>query len=187
MTKHIVGNVDSFCSKLDQISLKGLAKIPCEHKCHIKYGSVSRADHERSWKVTRIKNSFSGMRHMFIVTFARRIQKSRPFCNLIPCKPTTEMSGSHNVKFSICFFFRIKLYASEPVWSQDSKSAIFISVRCLEMLKIAIWKMTSSTDTAFALYVCQKIDISTWNLACQMSRHGSITYCTFKKWKFWIW
>ena len=29
---------------------------------------------------------------------------------------------------------------SESVWSQNSESVIFISVRCLEMLKIAIWK-----------------------------------------------
>ena len=31
MTKPGVGNTDSFCSKLDQASLKELVKIPCEH------------------------------------------------------------------------------------------------------------------------------------------------------------
>ena len=37
---------------------------------------------------------------------------------------------------------------SEQVWSQDSKNVIFISVRFLEILKIAVWKMLS-TDTVF--------------------------------------
>ena len=69
--------------------------------------------------------------------------------------------------------------ASEPVWSHNSKNIIFISVRCLEMLKIAIWKMTSSTDTVFGLYFLPKIYISTWNLACQRPRHGSTTSLSF--------
>ena len=37
----------------------------------------------------------------------------------------------------------------EPVWSQDSKNVIFISVRGLEMLNIAVWKMTPATDSVF--------------------------------------
>ena len=42
------GNIDSICSKLGQHYLKVLLKIPCEHKCHTKYGWGPRSSHERS-------------------------------------------------------------------------------------------------------------------------------------------
>ena len=83
--------------------------------------------------------------------------------------------------------FRMR-FSSKNVWFWTSlisglKNVIFISVRCLEMLKIAVWKMTSST--VLGLYVCQKIDISTWNLSCQISRHGPTPYCTvFENYKY---
>ena len=60
---------------------------------------------------------------------------------------------------------------SESVWSQDVKNFIFISVRCLEMLKIAVWKMTSSIDTVwdymFTKNICIKLkfgmpDLHAW-------------------------
>ena len=50
-----VGNIDSFCSKLSQSDLKGLLKIPCEHKCNTKHGSYSRSDHERSRQNSFVK------------------------------------------------------------------------------------------------------------------------------------
>ena len=102
MTKPRAGNIDSFCLKLSQSNLKGLVKIPCEHKCHTKYGSGSRSGHERS---PESKILFRTCGIWFIVTSAHRIQKSKPFCNLTPCKSTTEEDqvnpGSHKVKFSI--------------------------------------------------------------------------------------
>ena len=105
------GNIDSFCSKLFQSNVKGQVKIPYEHKCHTNYGSGSRSGYERSWKVTQIKNSFPGMQYMIYSHFARRIQNSRPFCNLTPRKSMTEKGqvslGSHNVKFSN-WYFRVK-------------------------------------------------------------------------------
>ena len=63
MMKPRAGNIHRFCSKLSQSNLKGPVKIPCEHKCHTKYRSGSGSGHERPQKVTRFKNSFSGMRH----------------------------------------------------------------------------------------------------------------------------
>ena len=69
MTKPRAGNIDSFCSKLGQSNLKGLMKIPCEHKSHTKHGSGSTSGYERSRKVTGIKNSFSSTRHMIYNRF----------------------------------------------------------------------------------------------------------------------
>ena len=48
---------------------------------------------------------------------------------------------------------------SESVWSQDVKNFIFISVRCLEMLKIAVWKMTSSIDMVWDYMFAKNIYI----------------------------
>ena len=76
---------------------------------------------------------------------------------------------------------------SEPVLSQDCKNDIFMG--CLKMLKIALWKNDLIYGYRFWAICLPKIDISTLNLACQMSRHGSTTYCTLflgKIWKFWI-
>ena len=61
----------------------------------------------RSRKVTKIKQN-RACYIWFIVTFSSRIQKSKPFCNLTPCKTTTEKGqvnlGSHKVKFlNWCF------------------------------------------------------------------------------------
>ena len=70
MMKPRTGNIDCFCSKVTQSNMKGLLKIPCEHKCHTKHGSGSMSGHKRSRKVTKFKNSFLDMRHMF----------SRHFC-----------------------------------------------------------------------------------------------------------
>ena len=166
-------------------------KIPCEHKCHTKYGSEHtkwpkfchtkwRSGHERS-----PASFFRACGTWFLVPFARKIQKSRPFCNLAPFKSTTEKGrvnpGSNKVKFSNCFF-RIKKCVSEPVSSQYSKNAIFISVRCLEMFNITVWKKGINRYGFWSLSL-PKIVISTCNLACQMSRHGYITCCTFF-WKF---
>ena len=68
------GHIDRFCSKLSQINLKRLVKIPCEHTCHTKDGP--RSGHERSPKS---KILFRACSTWFTVTFARRIQKSKPF------------------------------------------------------------------------------------------------------------
>ena len=58
------GNIDSFCSNISQNSLKGLVRIPCEHKCHSKYGTGSRSGHERS-----PESIFAGMQHMIYGIF----------------------------------------------------------------------------------------------------------------------
>ena len=52
MMKPRAGNIDSFCSKLSPSNLKGLVKMPCEHKCHTNYVKV------RWRKVTKIKEIF---------------------------------------------------------------------------------------------------------------------------------
>ena len=57
------------------------------------------------------KIHFRSCSTLFIFTFTRRTIKSKPFCNLTPCKSTTEKDqvnpGAHNVKFSNSYF-RIK-------------------------------------------------------------------------------
>ena len=67
---------------------------------------------------------------------------------------------------------------SEPVWSQDSKNVIFLSERCLEMLKVAVRKNDVISGYGFWAICLPKIDTSSRNSACQMCRHGSTTYCT---------
>ena len=125
--KSRAGNIDSSYSKLSQSNAKGLLKIPFEFKCHIKCGSGSRPGHVRSPKS---KILFRACGTWFLVTFARRIQKSKPFCNLTPCKSTTKNGqvnpGSYNVSFSNAYFW-LKMSVSEPVWSQGSKNVIFSS------------------------------------------------------------
>ena len=95
----------------------------------------------------------------FIVTFVHRIKNSTPFCNLTPWTSTTgkgrDNPVSHKVKFSN-WFFRIKrVCVSEPVWSKDSKNVIFV-VRCLEILKIAVWKKWRHQRIRFLGYTFAK-------------------------------
>ena len=141
----------------------------------------------RSWKsrkVTKLKrNRTCGT--WFIVSFARRIQKSSPFCNLTPCKSTTWKGQvnlvSHRFKFSN-WCFRIKMCVSELVCSQDSKNIIFMSTRVLEMLKIAVKKWCYQhirfviNRFGFWAICLPNINTSAWNLACQMSSYGSTAY-----------
>ena len=68
--------------------------------------------------------------------------------------------------------------------SQDSKNAIFVTVRCLEMLQIAVWKNDIINGYGFCAIYLPKIDISTWNSACHMCRYSFTPYCPF--FKFWI-
>ena len=117
------------------------------------------------------KNLFRICRTWFIVTFARRIQKSKPFCNLNPCKSTTERVRStpgYKVKFSNWYFSSLILGFHK----------CHFSVRCLDMLKIAVRKKMPSTESAWG-YMIAKNDISTWNLACQMYTHSSSTHSVF--------
>ena len=67
MTRPGAGNIHSFNSKLSQGSLKGLVKIPCEHKCRTEHGLGSRSGHERSPESKNI--FFSGVRHMIYTHF----------------------------------------------------------------------------------------------------------------------
>ena len=61
MMKHRVGDIDSFCSKLGQNDLEGILKTFCKQEMSYKVRVKVRV---RSRKVTKIKNYFSGMRHM---------------------------------------------------------------------------------------------------------------------------
>ena len=153
------GNIDCFCSKLGQSSLKGLLKIPCEHRCHTKYGSgqgLVRKGHEWSPNSKFIFTQACGT--CFVVNFASRIHKSRPFCNLTYWKSATEKiqvnPGSHKIKFSHWHFLK-KICVYEPDWSQDAKNAIFGIFMSRNAPNRSL-KMTSSTDTVFGLYLCQK-------------------------------
>ena len=136
------GNIDRFCSKLSQSNLKWLVKIPYEHKYHTKYRSVSRSGHGGHERSPNSKILSRAGCLWFIFTFARIIQKSKPFCNLTPCKSTTEKGQvnlvSHKVKFSkwhlqMCAFLN-QCYRRIP------KMSFFISAPRLEMLKIAVRK-----------------------------------------------
>ena len=73
--------------------------------------------------------------------------------------------------------FSNKTCVSEPVSSQDSKNVIFVSVRCLQMLQITVWKNEAINGYGFCAIYLPEIDISTLNLAFYMPWHGS--YCTF--------
>ena len=165
MTKPRVGIIDSFCSKLGQSSLKGLVKIPCEHKCHTKRGSGSRSGHEMSWKVTRIKNSFSGMRHMTYSPTPRRDRERQ--------RRVGSITGHIRSKVRIVFFLNKKICVSQPAWSQNSKKNVILFLcdvyKCSKSSQFEKWR---HPRIRFLGCMFAKIDIPSWNLACQMSRHG---------------
>ena len=106
------GNIDSSCSQLSQSNVKGLLNIPCEISVILStgqgQGQVTKG-HERSPKS---KILFRACSTWFMVTFARRIKKSKAICNLTSCKSTTKNGrvnpGSCKVKFWNSFFFKIK-------------------------------------------------------------------------------
>ena len=187
-------NIDSFCSKLSQSNLKGLFKMLCEHKCHTKYGSGSRSGHERS---PDSKMIFLACGTRFMVTFARRIQKSRPFCNLTPGKSATEKSqvnpGSFKVKFSNQHFWTKHVCFWTSLLSRFPKCHDHFCgmTRNAQNRSCKNWRKKCKKRMRFCAICLPKIDISTWNLACYMPRHGSRTYCTvfwkmnmldFEKW-----
>ena len=68
----------------------------------------SNKKNEWSRKAARTKNYFKAFGTWFIITFSRRIEKSKPFYNLTPCKSSTEKGrvnpGSCKVKFSSWHF-----------------------------------------------------------------------------------
>ena len=146
------------------------------------YGSRSMSGHRKS---PESKILFRACNTWFIVTFAWRIQKSKPFCNLTQWTATTDrgqVSPVHlgHIRPSFCnVFFEYTMHDSEPVWSQDSKNVLFLSVLSLEMLEIAVWKNDIINGYGFWAMCLPKMDISTWYLACQISRHGSITHFIF--------
>ena len=81
------GNIDSFCSELSHSNLKGLLIYPVRISDILSTGQgpgeLTKA-HQNKKKILRA----CGIR--FGVTLARRIKKLKPFCNLTPCKSTTE-------------------------------------------------------------------------------------------------
>ena len=109
MIKPRTGNIDFFCSKITQSNMKGLLKVLCEHECHTKYGSGSRSGHKRSRRSPNSKIRFWACGTCFQGSFARIIQKSKPFCNLTPRsqrkRRVRSTLGSHNVKFSNQYFW----------------------------------------------------------------------------------
>ena len=84
--------------------------------------------------------------------------------------------------------FNKKTCVSEQVWSQDLKNVIFITVRCLKMLQIAGWKMTSSADAVFGQCVCKNryINVKLVTLYAQV-RFCNIVYVfdNFDNFGFW--
>ena len=154
------GNIDYFWSKLTQSNMKGLLKIPCVHKCHTKYGSGSMSGHKRSRKVTKFKNSFLGMRHMFSRHFCTYNSKIEAILQSDPKKVndregSAQPSGHKRLNFQIGIF-EPKRCVSEPVWSQDSKKVIFITVRYLKMLQITVWKKWRHQRIQFLGYTFAK-------------------------------
>ena len=160
-------------------------KIPCEHQCHTKYGSGLRAGHERPRRSPKSKIYFRACYTWFIVDFARRIQKSRPFRNLTPYTSITEKGqvnlGSHKVKFSNSFFPKMKknVFFWTSQISGFDKCHFYFCDSVIEILKIAVWTSDVINGYGFCAICLPKIETSNWNVACQMTRHGSTTCCMF--------
>ena len=153
-------NIDYSFSKLSQSNLKGLFEDTCEHKCHTKYGSGSRSGHKRSRKVTRFKNSFSGMRHMLSSHFCSLNSKIEALLQSKPMQ-VNGLEGScqprvKKVKFSN-WYLRIK---NECLWtsliSGFQKCHFYFYAMSINAQNSCLGKMTSSTNTIFGLCVCQK-------------------------------
>ena len=152
-------------------------------------GQVTKC-HERS---PNSKILFRACGTCSLGTFARRIKKSKPFCNITPKKVNDrEWSGQPLVTKGQVFklaFLNKKKCVSEPFCSQDSKNGIFITIRCLEMLQITVWKSDVVNEYGYLAICLPEIGISAWNWACYMPRYASTIFYTFfwKLWKFCIW
>ena len=134
----------------------------------------------RSRKVTRIKNSFSGTRHMISSHFCMDNKKRAHFTIWLHASQRQSRAGSTpgHIRSNFITFFRknVCFWASLNAWFQKCHFYFFAMSRNTQNRSL---KNDVINGYSFGLYVCQKIDISTWNLACQMSRHGPITCFAF--------
>ena len=154
-------------------------KIPCKHKCHTKYGSRSRSGHERSPKS---KIPFRTCRTCFIVTFSRRIKKNRSHFGIwlhASQQQRWVRSTLGHMRSNFWFFLKYKMCFSEPVWSQDSKKCNFYCCAMSKNAQNRSLKNDVINGYRFWAMCLPKIDMSTWNLACQISKRSSTTYNRF--------
>ena len=138
MSKPRAGNIDIFCSKFSQSNTKGLLKprVPVSKSVILSTGQghgQAKKGHKGQRKVTRIKKIvFRSCGTRYIVIFTRRNQKSKPYCNLTPCKSTIKEDqvnpGSHEVKFSNSYFRKLLFIPSRPHAKQ-------LSPVCLELVR----------------------------------------------------
>ena len=114
----------------------------------------------------------------FIATFARRIKKSKPFCNPTPCKSVTENLGSHKIKF-LNWYFRIR---NVCFWTSlifgFQKSYFSFCARSIIAPNSSLKKWRHQRILFFAICL-PTIDITIWKWACLKSRDGSATYIPF--------
>ena len=160
MTRPGAGNIHSFNSKLSQGSLKGLVKIPCEHKCRTEHGLGSRSGHERSPESFFF---FGSAAHDLYSLWRVQFKSRRHFAIWLHESQGQGRVGSTPGYIRINFQIDCSEYeicVSEPVWSKDSKNVIF-SVRYLEIHKNAFWKNDVINGHGFWAICLPKIDIST--------------------------
>ena len=178
------GNIDSFCWNISQNSLKGLVKIPCEHKCHSKYGSGSRSGHERS-----PESFFRACSTWFMVFFERRIQNSKPFSNLTPCKSTTGKGqvnpGSKKVKFSN-WYFRIKNACFWTSLISGFQNVHFYFCAKSKNAQNHCLKSDVINEYGFGAICLQKNRYINLKFGILDAQVCFPPFCTFKKWKFGI-
>ena len=121
-----------------------------------------------------------------MVTFTRRIQKSRSFCNLTPWK---SRSGQFGVKwgqvFKLTFFYK-KMCIGVSLTSGFQKCHFYF---CATTRNARNWNLKKNDVINgyrfLAIRVCKPlIEILSWNFACEEVRWMSKTlFSVF--WKFW--
>ena len=189
MMKPRTSNTDCFCWKLTQSNMKGLLKIPCEHKYHTKYGSGSRSGHKGHVSSPNSKILLRACGTCFLSTLTGRI-KNRSYFAIWP-KKVNDSEGSGQLPSHIRSNFEIGLLNKKVVFLNQFDLRIpkmsFSTVLCLKMLRIAIWKKWRHQRTRFLGYMFAKnrhINLKFSMLSSQvkssqvMSRYSSTTYCT---------
>ena len=152
----------------------------CQGQCQVTKG------HERSPNSEILFRAYGSY---FLITFARRVQKSTPFCNLTTRKSATEKGqvnpGSRMFKFSIWYFLTKKKCFWTSLTSGFQKCHFYFGAMSRNAPNRSL-KNDVINGNGF-WYIClPKICISTWNFAYYIPRHGSTTNCRFLKlWFFW--
>ena len=115
----------------------------------------------------------------FIVTIPRRIQKSKPLCNLTLCKSTIEKGQvnpvTHKVKFSN-WYFRMKKCVFLNHFDFRIPKMLFYVCAMSRNAQNRSSKNDVINGYGYWTICLPKMNVSNWNLACRISRHSSTTY-----------